>query len=70
MKIFLQIGLLIKLETEALMDVTQVLRSGESHQTIAREGNSLQTVQRLPFFLNFSVPELKTAVCGVNPVES
>lgn len=42
MKIFLQIELLIKLETEALMDVTEVLRSGESHQTITREGNSLQ----------------------------
>lgn len=60
MKIFLQVGLMIKLETEALTDVTEVLRSGESHQTIVREGNSLQTVQKLPFFLNFSVPELKT----------
>lgn len=44
MKVFLQIGLQIKLETEALTDLTEVLRSGESHQTIAREGNSLQIV--------------------------
>lgn len=53
MKIFLQIGLLIKLETEALMYVTEVLRSGESHQTIAREGNSLQMLQRLHFLSCF-----------------
>lgn len=43
-KIFLQTGLLIKLESEVLMDVIEVLRSGEGHQTIAREGNSLEMV--------------------------
>lgn len=59
-KVFLQIGLLMKLETEALMDVTEVVRSGESRQTIAREGSSWQMLQRLPFFLDFSVPEQKT----------
>lgn len=42
-------------EIEALMGVTEVLRSGETHQTVAGEGNSLQRMQRLPFFLYFSV---------------
>lgn len=51
MKILLQIGHLIKLETEALMDVTEVLRSGESHKTIARGGNSLQMLRGFIFSL-------------------
>lgn len=66
---FLQVGLLIKPETEALMRVTEVLRSGETHNCQGREFLAKRAeASFFPLFLcNWAE---NRAVQRVNPVDS